>query len=118
MFFFQLPALPERVFRADDWRGLRWFIDTSNREDTFTDADLTRYREAWAHPGAFRGMLNWYQAMFQADGEREGPPGMTVQPPTMHVWGVEDAYLDREMADSSVEYCADGRLELVEDATH
>jgi pimeloyl-ACP methyl ester carboxylesterase len=116
MFFFQLPRVPELVFGADDWRVLRWFVDTSNREDTFTTEDLDRYREAWSRPGAFTGMVNWYRAMFQAD--TEAPPTMTVEPPTMLVWGTQDPYLHREMAPASVDHCRDGRLELFEDATH
>jgi pimeloyl-ACP methyl ester carboxylesterase len=116
MFFFQLPVLPEWTWRADDWRVLRWFIDTSNRAETFTEADLKRYRRAWAQPGAFTGMLNWYRALFRADVTE--PPTTTVEPPTMLVWGTGDPYLSRGMAAPSVDYCADGRLELVEDATH
>ena len=118
MFFFQLPVLPEVLFSAGDWRGLRWFVDTSNREDTFTDADLERYKEAWSRPGAFTGMLNWYRALFQADEGSADPTEMEIQPPTMVVWGVQDAYLHRGMAEDSIQYCAHGRLELVEDATH
>jgi pimeloyl-ACP methyl ester carboxylesterase len=116
MFFFQLPRVPEVAFSAVDWRGLRWFMDTSNREDTFTREDVRRYVEAWSRPGAFTGMLNWYRAVFRADGA--DPPTMTVEPETMLVWGTGDAYLNREMAPESMSYCEDGRLELVEDATH
>lgn len=115
MFFFQLPRIPEFAFSAADWRGLRWFMDTSNREDTFTREDVRRYREAWSQPGAFTGMLNWYRAAFQTDA---APPTMTVEPETMVVWGTQDAYLHRDMAPASIDYCTDGRLELLEDATH
>jgi pimeloyl-ACP methyl ester carboxylesterase len=116
MFFFQLPKLPEVALSAGGWRGLRWFIDTSNRADTFTGDDLARYREAWSQPGAFTGMLNWYRALFR--GDAPDPPTMTVEPPTMLVWGTQDPYLHREMAPASVDYCENGRLELIEDATH
>lgn len=115
MFLFQLPRIPEFAFSAADWRGLRWFMDTSNREDTFTRQDVRRYKEAWSQPGAFTGMLNWYRAAFQTDA---APPTMTVEPETMVVWGTQDPYLHRDMAPASIDYCTDGRLELVEDATH
>ena len=116
MFFFQLPRIPEFVLRAGGWRGLSWFMHTSNRENTFTDADMDRYREAWAQPGAVTGMVNWYRATFQ--GDIDVPPTMEVSVPTMVLWGTEDAYLVSEMAAQSVEYCRDGRLERFEDATH
>lgn len=116
MFSFQPPKVPEWAYSAADWRGLRWLIDTSNREDTFTEADLDRYKRAWSRPGAFTAMLNWYRALLR--GDAEDPPTMTVNPPTMLIWGTQDAYLDRRMARPSIEHCSNGRLELFEDATH
>ena len=116
VFFFQLPTVPEVTWRAADWRILRWFIDTSNRADAFTEADLARYRDAWSRPGAFTGMINWYRALFQCDVPES--PDRTVEPQTLLVWGTEDPYLHAGMAELSVEQCIDGRLELLDDATH
>ena len=117
VFFFQLPWLPERAWRAGEWLGLRWFIDTSNRSGTFPPAVLERYRTAWSQPGAFTAMLNWYRALFR--GEVSNPPlTEEVSPPTMLVWGMEDPYLRPEMAAASIERCQNGRLERLDDATH
>jgi len=116
VFLFQLPVVPEVTWRAADWRVLRWFIDTSNRPNAFTEADLARYRDAWARPGAFTGMLNWYRAQLQCD--VPAPPTRTVYPPTMLVWGTQDPYLHPGMAELSIDQCADGRLERIADATH
>lgn len=116
MFFYQLPRVPEFVLSADGWRGLRWFIDTSNREDVFTDTEIERYREAWERPGAITAMLNWYRALFRGDASE--PPTTDVTVPTTVVWGTQDPYLVPEMAEASVDYCQQGRLELFEDATH
>ncbi len=116
VFFFQVPRLPERLFGAADWRGLRWFIDTSNRPHTFSEAVLARYREAWNRPGAFTGMLNWYRALLQAD--VPDPSSPIVDLPMLLLWGTQDPYLHAEMAPRSIEYCTAGRLELLEDATH
>lgn len=116
IFSFQIPKLPEWAYSAAEWRGLRWLMDTSNREDTFTEADLDRYREAWSRPGALTGMLNWYRALFRGDVEE--PPTMTVDPPTMLIWGMQDPYLQRAMAPDSIDYCSNGQLKLIDDATH
>lgn len=116
MFYFQLPKLPEWTLSAADWRILELLLDTSNRDDTFTEADLDRYREAWSRPGAFTGMVNWYRGLIR--GDFEDAPRMTVEPPTMLIWGTQDPYLLPEMASESMEYCSNGRLELVDDATH
>lgn len=117
MFFFQLPIVPEWTWRADNWRGLRWFIDTSNREHTFTRDVLDRYRQAWSRPGAFTAMLNWYRALFR--GRNLDPvESDVVTPPTMLIWGTQDPYLHADMAPRSIECCTDGQLERVADATH
>ncbi|MFB6093201.1 MAG: alpha/beta fold hydrolase [Haloquadratum sp.] len=115
MLFFQVPRLPEWTWRVGDWLGLRWFIDTSNRPETFGDPALERYRAAWSRPGAFTGMLNWYRALLR--GDLPEPPTMDVEPPTMVVWGMEDPYLHPEMAAASADR-ADARFEPIDDATH
>lgn len=116
MFFYQLPWLPEVLLSVNGWRVLRWFIDTSNSEETFAPSVIERYREAWEQPGAITGMLNWYRALFQRDAP--DPPTTEVSVPTLLVWGTQDAYLVPEMAEASIEYCQDGRLERIDDATH
>ncbi len=115
MISFQIPRLSEWAYRAADWRALRWMMDTSNREDTFTEADLERYRAAWSRPGAFTAMLNWYRALVR--GDVDDPP-TPVEPETMLVWGTRDPYLLEAMAQPSVDLCANGRLERITDATH
>ena len=116
IFFFQFPMLPEVLWSAADWRGLRWFIDTSNRDATFTEEDLSRYRTSWERPGAFTGMINWYRAMVRKS--VEPPPKNEVDRPTMLLWGTEDPYLHSRMASQSIERCLHGRLELLRDGTH
>lgn len=116
MFFFQVPWLPERMIRAGRWRtGLRALRGTSRR-GTFTEADLERYREAWAQPGALTGMLNWYRALLRVRPRR--PPGLRVSVPTLLIWGAQDRFLEREMAQPSIDLCDRGRLVMIEEATH
>lgn len=116
VFFFQLPSLPEWVCSADDWRVLETLMDTANRPDAFTPEDMATYRRAWSRPDAFTAMVNWYRALIQGNGT--DPPTHVVDVPTMVIWGMQDPYLEREMAPESAKYCTNGRLELLEDATH
>lgn len=116
IFFFQLPRLPEWLCRIGDWRGLRWFTDTSNREDTFTESTLDRYREAWSRRDAVTGMINWYRAMIQESIEQ--PTSQMAGPPALLIWGPQDPYMDRAMARPSIDYCSTGHLERIEDGTH
>ena len=114
MMLFQLPWLPERLLASRGFaRGTRMLRSTSN-SGSFSDEDLNRYVEAWRQPGAIRSMLNWYRALRY----RDRPAARRVTVPTLMLWGARDVALTREMAPASIELCDDGRLEVLETATH
>lgn len=116
IFFFQLPWLPERALRRDGWAKARKTLLATSRPGTFTEEDLAVYREAWSRPGALTAMLNWYRAA--ARHPRRGPAPARIRVPTLLIWGARDRALGRELAESSIERCDDGRLVFVEEATH
>lgn len=116
MYLFQLSWVAEWLLKRRDFRGLQWFLDTTNREAAFSSADRERYREAWSQPRAVTAMLNWYRSLFRRD--PGGVPSLTVEPETLVIWGMQDPLLDSRMAEDSLEYCPNGRLETVPDATH
>jgi len=113
--FFQLPWLPEFVARRNDWQvAVNSMADTS-RPEAFDPVDFDRYRRAWAVEDAYRSMVDWYRAAVR----RYTPPRRTrVDPPTLVLWGADDAFLRRPLAAKSAAYCERGRLEVWDDATH
>jgi pimeloyl-ACP methyl ester carboxylesterase len=113
--FFQLPGLPERLARLNDWALPTRALRDSARPGTFSATDLDRYRRAWAQPGAYRAMVNWYRAVAR---ERPQPRTERVRVPTRVLWGAGDQFLEREMARESIEFCDDASLRYFEDATH
>jgi epoxide hydrolase 4 len=116
MFFFQLPRLPERALRKDDYENLIRALRRTSRGGTFTDEDLRVYREAWAQPGALTGMLNWYRAGLRV--RASAPPSPRVTVPALLVWGAKDRALGEELAQPSIDLCDHGRLARIEEATH
>jgi pimeloyl-ACP methyl ester carboxylesterase len=115
VFFFQLPAWPERFLARGGFASLARAV-RGGRRGTCTDADLAVYREAWAQPGALTGMLGWYRAAV-----RFAPtalPRRKVAAETLLLWGARDRFLGREMAAPSLERCERGRLEVFEEASH
>src|SRR5919107_881423 len=61
VFFFQIPRLPEEVFRAGDFALLRSALRRDPvRAGTFTAEDIERYVGAMARPGALTATLNYY----------------------------------------------------------
>jgi pimeloyl-ACP methyl ester carboxylesterase len=116
MFFFQIPLLPELALRGRRWQtGLNMLKSTSG-PDAFSDEDLEMYRLAWSRPMAMTSMINWYRALLRVRPTRSA--SYRVQVPKLMIWGAQDTALGREMAQPSIAYCDDGRLEYLEQASH
>lgn len=115
MFLLQLPALPEVIFSAFNFRFGANALLRSSRPATFSREDLSLYRAAWSEPGALTGSMNWYRAAFRS---RAKFPDPTVRVPTKIIWGERDAFLLFEMAQASLPYCADAELVSFPGATH
>ena len=77
---------------------------------------MDAYRRAWSRPKAYTSMLNWYRALVQRP--LAPPSDAAIAVPTLLIWGAQDRYLGREMAQPSIDLCDDGRLVLIEEATH
>ena len=113
--FFQLPWLPEAVARRNDWQVAVGTMADTSRPGAFDATDFDRYRRAWNVADAYRSMVHWYRAIVRHDTR---PRRDRVDPPTLVLWGADDAFLRRPLAAKSSAYCDRGRLVLWEDATH
>jgi len=115
-FLFQIPFLPEQRMRKNNWQVGARALQGTSRKGTFSEADLALYREAWSQPGAVTGMLNWYRAAFRNRPVRIRNSRVTM--PTLIIWGERDKFLQRELAQQSFEFCDNGKLVFIEDASH
>ncbi len=113
--FFQIPVLPELLMGANRGAMLARTLRKSSRPGTFSDDDLAQYRIAWSQPGAVRSMINWYRALIRRPAARRSSVRVTV--PTLIIWGIHDQFLQRGLAEASLAYCDDGRVDYL-DTTH
>jgi epoxide hydrolase 4 len=116
IFFFQVPWLPEAVAHLGDWKIVVKALRQSSRPNTFSDADIELYKQAWSQPKAYTCMLNWYRAIMRKRPRPPSHPRLTV--PTLLIWGARDRFLGREMAQQSIDLCSEGYLIVIEEATH
>jgi pimeloyl-ACP methyl ester carboxylesterase len=114
--FFQIPWLPEALSKRHDWQMAARALTQTSHPGTFTRDDLALYRQAWSQQRAYTSMLNWYRAAVQKS--PQALPSPRIRVPTLLIWGAQDRFLGREMAQPSIDLCDDGRLALIEDATH
>jgi pimeloyl-ACP methyl ester carboxylesterase len=115
-FLFQMPFLPERRMRKNNWDIGKRMLQKTSRKGTFAEADLALYREAWSQPGATTGMFNYYRAAFRSRPARVRRSRVTM--PTLIIWGERDKFLCRELARQSCERCDRAQLVFIEEATH
>ena len=91
MFFFQIPALPEWLFRLNNYGFMAASLKNSTAEkDVFSDKEIARYINSWSEPGAVTAMLNYYRANIRKRmfGNNQMPPQINV--PTLFIYGEKD----------------------------
>jgi pimeloyl-ACP methyl ester carboxylesterase len=113
MFAFQLPWLPERMLKRNNWAAA-----AASFKRVLTPEDVQKYREAWSQPRAVTGMINYYRALFRHPPASLPREKRRIRVPTQIIWGARDRFLGRELAEESVKMCDDGRLHFIEEATH
>jgi epoxide hydrolase 4 len=114
--FFQLPHLPEALMSSRNYQTMAQAVRDTAKPDTFTDADMQMYREAWSKPGALRSMLHWYRAYGQIPPAM--PDNVRLKMPVLMIWGMQDTALSSKMTAPSIALCDNGRLVTIPDATH
>ncbi len=116
MGFFQMPWLPEAWLAFKRGWPLAQALRRTSRPGTFSPEELEQYREAWSQPRAVASMINWYRVAMRYSAREAAATRVRV--PTLLIWGARDRFLGREMARPSIDLCDDGRLEMIEEATH
>ncbi len=115
IFFFQLPNAPEKLGSANNFEWPVSVLAESSRPGTFKPEELEEYRKAFAQPGAYSSMVNWYRASLQC--RNEPPASFRITVPLLILWGLDDIAIIPEQADQSLEYCDQARL-VKFDCTH
>jgi pimeloyl-ACP methyl ester carboxylesterase len=115
MFFFQLPWLPERVARRDDYALLLEPYERLPPGARFTPAEKLAYRQAFGQPGALRSMIDYYRALLRPHG---AVPLAAVEAEVLVLWGEQDAYLGRALARPSPRWAPRARVEYFPGVGH
>lgn len=96
-FFFQLPYLPELLFKIRGKKILEdLFRKAAVRKDAFSSTDIQKYFEALQKPDALASALNYYRAAFRKMA-RSKPIHKKITVPTLLIWGEQDTSLGKEL---------------------
>jgi pimeloyl-ACP methyl ester carboxylesterase len=121
--FFQIPRLPEAVFRRNQAQPLVDMLLRTSNNGSFSTTDIAQYRQAWLQPKALRSMINWYRATGNPGPDPENSlrtkrENGFIKVPTLMLWGENDIALTKELAQPSIDLCENGRLVFFPNATH
>jgi pimeloyl-ACP methyl ester carboxylesterase len=120
--FFQLPRLPEWLLSAKRFSALRRaFRPPFAKEGAFSEADIERYVEALAKPGALTAAINYYRANYLASLRPDatalaGSAHIDVE--TLIVWGERDTALVPELLDGIERFAPRVRIHRMPEAGH
>jgi pimeloyl-ACP methyl ester carboxylesterase len=115
----------EVLLREDGYRRLLGFFTHWGPASWLTDELKARYRDIWDR--SLTGGLNYYRAspLRPQRGDDAGAAGvtlpremLTVDIPTLVIWGMQDTALLPELLDGLEEYVPKLQVEKVEDASH
>jgi pimeloyl-ACP methyl ester carboxylesterase len=116
IFFFQIPVLPEFLFRADHFGGLQAaFKDLSLKAMNSEDFDC--FQKAFEQPGALKAAIGWYRASMRRFLKGK-PARRDIQVPTLIIWGMQDRELGKYVNETLEKYVSDLHIQPIEDAGH
>ncbi len=91
MFFFQIPVLPEFLFKRNDYAVLAKALKkTTAEKGVFSDADIAEYKKAWSEPFALTAMVNYYRANILKRFLTKSKPASKIKIPTVFIYGEQD----------------------------
>jgi epoxide hydrolase 4 len=117
IFFFQLPGVPERALRKDDYKALRAAL-RAGRGGGVPDSEIQPYVDAARRADGLFGGLHYYRAMVRGALTRSLPEPTKVEGPLLVIWGQKDEALGEELAAPPEGWVKDVRIERIADASH
>ncbi len=118
----------EKLLAADNYAYLRnETLQEAVAGGYLNEDDLKAYIQAWSRPGALTGGLNYYRATRVDALEAPDSPTtraplddsrMTVQVPTLVIWGEKDRAMVINNLDGLEKYIPDLRVRRIPDASH
>jgi pimeloyl-ACP methyl ester carboxylesterase len=108
MFFFLLEKAPEKVLSRNNFEILKHIFEISiKRKDRFSSSDIDEYVSSWGKEGGITGGLNYYRANLNEEfwgNLGESIPFLKIKIPMLQIWGEDDIFLGKELAEGTKEF--------------
>lgn len=104
MIMHQIPFLPELLYKYTLPLFFQQFVrGWMYNKENFTDEDINQFVQAFKHPGALTGSINYYRAMLRVK-PKSGIFKNKTQCPTLLIWGEGDKALGKELTYNTQHY--------------
>jgi pimeloyl-ACP methyl ester carboxylesterase len=117
IFFFQLPGLPERFLRSEDYKALRQAL-RAGRPGAVPDSEIQPYVDAARRAEGLFGGIHYYRAMARGALFRTMPEPSVIDAPVLVIWGQRDEALGEELAEPPKRWVKNVRVERLPGASH
>lgn len=117
MGMFQIPWLPEALFRMGHYAALRKTFAGLPKQ-YMSEMDIERYIDAARQPGALTAMINWYRALPAQLRNKAALPDNTIRVPTCVLWGERDAFLSKACNETLPTYVPDLEIHYLPESSH
>lgn len=115
---FQIPAFPDWLLSVGGGAVTAFLLRrAAKRADALPEEVIDIYRANAAAPGAATAMLNWYRAAGR-DLLSATDLAVSVETPTLIVWGLDDVALGPACLDGTERYVNNLRIERLPDVSH
>ncbi|XP_064608920.1 epoxide hydrolase 1-like [Liolophura sinensis] len=119
MFLFQLPYLPEFLYRSDDMRSLnRIFLGrrAGVKSGKMSKEDVEAYKYVFSAKGSFTFPINYIRAMTRTRRIISADDQVTC--PTLVLWGDADQFLDTGLIQLAAPYVPKLDVQIIKGASH
>ncbi|HXS59588.1 MAG TPA: alpha/beta hydrolase [Candidatus Sulfopaludibacter sp.] len=117
IFFFLMQKAPEKVLSSNNFELLKHMFESSiKRKDKFTYDDIKNYISSWRNVkgekdkgsnfDGISGGINYYRANLNTEfweNLGESIPFPKIKSPTLLIWGEDDMFLGKELAENTKE---------------
>merc|ERR1739842_145644 len=116
MVYFQTPWIPETLLLANDLQVFDDLSKSMKKSNTmFNQEIIEAYKYTFGKRGALTGPINYYRNMGSSMAEKSYPK---ISVPTLIIWGTDDKYLAKPIAELSADMCENAQIEWVANAGH
>ena len=117
MFFFQLPALPEKALSSAAAKNLRRIYETEPRRPLSAE-EIERQVDAMLTPGTLRSAINYYRAAFRTNPLKVLGDDRSIDKDVLVIWGEHDRALRPELATPGTRFVPSCNTHVVPGAAH